>query len=31
MYQLRKKEILPIVLPFVVKAENFWDHLRTWG
>jgi len=26
MYQLRKKKILPIVLPSVVEAENFSDH-----
>jgi len=28
MYQLRKKNILPI-LPSVVEAENFSDHPRT--
>jgi len=27
-YQLRKK-ILPIVLPFLVEAENFSDHPRS--
>jgi len=27
MYQLRKK-ILPILLPYMVEAENFSDHPR---
>jgi hypothetical protein len=26
MYQLKKKKILPIVLPSMVEAENFSDH-----
>jgi hypothetical protein len=35
MYQLRRKKTLPIVLPSMVKAENFSDHpvsllLFTW-
>jgi len=26
MYQLRKKKILPILLPSMVEAKNFSDH-----
>jgi len=29
MYQLRRKKILPIVLPSMVEDENFSDHPRT--
>jgi hypothetical protein len=28
MYQLRKKKILPILLPSMVEAENFLHHPR---
>jgi hypothetical protein len=28
---LGKKKILPIVLPSMVEAENFSDHLRNRG
>jgi len=30
MYQLRKKKILPIVLPSMVEAENVSDHPRNF-